>query len=763
MIRKQLEPRGQGERFEAELLFLLGSLRHPNIVELLASYTQDGVSSLIFQPADFDLHVFLLHPERPEGFENDFTYFRAIHGLSEGLHYLHNFGPRPAKENQGLHGYHHDIKPRNILVRGTNFILADFGFAKLKSVEEDSQTVWKGTTSEYGAPECRNPDSFAPGPVGRALDIWSLACVISEVLTHVGNGAQGVADFRTERIIEQRYGQTRCFHDGEALSPNVAKHLDEMETQTRVSSFGKVIGLLRRMFLDEPKARPTSEEVYQALSQATIDALADAVIDLIEQSIDTYATVINTDLPNVNLYIIQLRIQIDRLSAWVHTLGVKSPLGRPCDRQVYDFFDEFYQDLSSAFRELQDGNHFESAEDNHDFILSKLDHTNNALCKRLSNDVRRSIDDTFSIVTLSISELPPLQRMATLDISLEQLHDVKTLAAMKYMTLLVESSRNEPSPQCRIESSLIKKIDTQSDLAAQPDSWLYSYGYKDGEERRVIVETMPYWQRLHDMHSEDFEQAIQAMFSRVLELVTVLKCNAKPVGFRTLDCLGAFHDPYRQGFGVVYAFPSEDTTPIRLNKLLRHRKTYEVYPDLHEKLSLARILISSVQSLHTSGWVHKNISSLNIIFFLKSAREWSTLKIREPYMIGFDHSRKDGQSEYSLGPRLHGSKEYLHPNYRQGITGYKRSYDYYALGLVLLEIGTWTSLSNIYERHPTAHPDELRAKYIQHCTEQLGKTMGPIYMNVTKKCLEYNAGEDNVGEQLQFQAEVVDKLNRCMI
>ena len=242
--------------------------------------------------------------------------------------------------------------------------------------------------------------------------------------------------------------------------------------------------------------------------------------------------------------------------------------------------------------------------------------------------------------------------MAALNIELEQLHDIRTLAAMKYMTLLVEKHGSEPNSHCRIESSLIRRTNTQSDPAAQPDSWLYSYGYKHGEERLVIVEPMPYWQRQHDMDSEAFQQAIQAMFRRLQELVTVLKYNVKPVESRTLDCLGAFHDPRERAFGIVYAFPREDTTPIRPNKLLRHGKKYEVYPDLNEKLSLAKILIACVQSLHTSGWVHKNISSLNIIFFLNSARDWSTLNMREPYMIGFDHSRKDGKGEYSQGPRL---------------------------------------------------------------------------------------------------------------
>lgn len=769
MVRKQLEPRRQGERAEAELLFLLGSLRHPNIVELLASYTQDGVSNLIFMPADFDLHEFLLRPERPRGFENDFAYYHAIHGLSEGLHYLHNFGPRPAKAGDNfLYGYHHDIKPRNILVRGTTFILADFGFAKLKGANEDSQTLWKDTTFEYGAPECRDPDSFAASPVRRALDIWSLACVFSEVLTHLRDGAEGVADFRMHRIIEQRYGQTRCFHDGETLSSEVTQHLDEMEMQTDFSSVRRLITFLRGMFSDEPKARPTSEVVQHNLSHVTTDALVDALIESIQRSIHTFATSTDQNVLDTNLYITQLRLQCNRLSAWVHALGVRLPPGRPCDHQLYDFFNEFYQDLLSAFRELQEENRFETAEDNCDFILSKLDQMNNTICKRLSRDTRRSVDDTFRILTMAVSELPPLQRIATLDVGSKQFHDAKTLAAMKYMMLLVENRESEANPQCHIEQSLIRKTNAPSDLAARPDSWLYSYGYKEGEERHVIVEPMPYWQRQHDMKSKDFQQAIQAMYCRVQDLVTVLRYNAKPAGFHTLDCLGAFHKPEEQKFGVVYAFPQEGTVPIRLNKLLRHPKTRSVNPDLSEKLSLAKILVGCVQSFHTSGWVHKNISSLSIIFFLKSTRDWSTLNLGEPYMIGFDHSRKDGKGEYSQFVssqfvRLQGSKEYLHPDYRRPNTGYKRSYDHYALGLVLLEIGTWTSLSNTYERHPTATPHELRDLYIRKCTEDLRKTMGPIYLSVTKKCLEYNAWEDGVGEQLQFQAEVVDKLNLCML
>ena len=101
-----------------------------------------------------------------------------MRGLAEGLSYLHNLGLRPREQGKSfLHGCYHDIKPRYMLIHGQSLILADFGFAKLKSKEQDSQTLWKDTTFEYGAPECRDPDSFAAGLVGRALDFWSLACV----------------------------------------------------------------------------------------------------------------------------------------------------------------------------------------------------------------------------------------------------------------------------------------------------------------------------------------------------------------------------------------------------------------------------------------------------------------------------------------------------------------------------------------------------------------------------------------------------------
>lgn len=43
--------------------------------------------------------------------------------------------------------YHHGIRPCNILVEPDNFLITDFGLAKLKDSEENSATEWKLVTA----------------------------------------------------------------------------------------------------------------------------------------------------------------------------------------------------------------------------------------------------------------------------------------------------------------------------------------------------------------------------------------------------------------------------------------------------------------------------------------------------------------------------------------------------------------------------------------------------------------------------------------
>lgn len=98
---------------------------------------------------------------------------------------------------------------------------------------------------------------------------------------------------------------------------------------------------------------------------------------------------------------------------------------------------------------------------------------------------------------------------------------------------------------------------------------------------------------------------------------------------------------------------------------------------------------------HLVGWLHKRLTSVNVAFFpLKKLS--LTEKIREPYIISFNHSRPDDPVAFSgrfqdTNPHYH----YQHPAYLKSTSRYSPEFDYYSLALVLLEIGLWKPLSLI--------------------------------------------------------------------
>ena len=775
VARKELSRASPGTNEESELLFLLGSMRHNNIIELLASYSQNGITNLLFPLAEMDLDNFLLQPSRPEDFKQNIRFFKALQGLSSGLAYLHNFKPRPRGVHGAttvlMHGYHHDIKPRNVLVRGGNFVLADFGSSRLKRADESTKTMWKETTMEYGAPECRNPESFAPGKVGRALDVWSIGCIISEVITYMEAGLQAVQQFREVRVLEGVYGKTRYFHDGERMSDEVGTFLQASEEQASSTATREIFTLVREMLSRSPSMRPEAEEVEQQLMHLSIKEHLDALIRLIAGCFKHAAS-----SSHKALYHARLNLEQDRLLSWATELGFRPMFGRLKEYNAHTrtFFSDFSTALEHAINELNSKHQFNAVQDSHDFTLNTLIQMNDSLCINLSEDTKASIDDIFFLIASSGLEQDSLRRiemvgdMETLTRHPQLYHDVGAIASMKLMAILVSRENSTILHDTTIQPALIREDSNKGNLDARPQVYWYSFGFVEGQEKKVLLEWKGYAaQRTHPVGTPEFEEAGKALFERVKDLVTLLKHDPKPTNFPVLKCLGTFHDPGKQRFGVVYDFPPNSATSIRLHRLLRRGRAQEVYPDLGQKFRLAKILVSSLHTFHTSGWLHKNISSSNVIFFLNSSTKLFEPDLTQPYIIGFHHSRKDDPGAYTEGPELlDAQKEYQHPNYRQGSGRFRKGYDYYSLGLVLLEIGTWSSLSHIYGRWTTHSPKQLNEEYLKWCDNDLKKAMGPIYHSVTKRCLLFGneiGGGDDIGVQLDFQSEVIAKLNQCVV
>lgn len=744
------------------------------MVELLDAYVVDGVTNLIFPRADSDLACFLHQHTRPVPFEDDFAVLHGMSGLAAGLATLHDFADGGSSTGhtalRRFRGYHHDIKPANVLVRGSLFILADFGLAQVTPIvgherSDDTKTAWKIGTAAYGAPECRDLSTFEPGLVGRAVDVWSFGCITAELAVHVAGRAQAVAGFREQQLCPTPFGSVQCFHDGQSLSTTVSEFMQRVEDESAFSSVQQWLCCSRRMLSRDPRERPRAQDVESQLCRISIGSLTDRLLELIQDK--TFSSKAQTH--DINLFRTLHSIEQCRLRAWSMTLAFATDdpatKSEDLDQHTLSFF---YKTLRDAYDLFESHAPFEAADDVADSRLRLLRKTNEELCAHLPSSVRTSVDNTFYILTAHQTPQKCAQQAELLDAGDQEISDPEAVAAMKYMSLKIGRSPTATSTHKRIEESLMTPAKEKIDPTQRPPVWHYSYGHRPDMIMPVLVEFSAYWKTLPSVGEQagtKLEDRIETMFERVAQLVSMIKSAQDLPRSRILPCLGTFHAPNRKGFGLVYTFPNTTVPPIRLNKLMRHSKDDSpITPDPAEKLNLAKQLVLAVQSFHTSGWIHKSLSSLNILFFPDAADDPSSIDLTRPYLIGFDHSRPGGGGEYTkAADQLDAAKEYQHPLYRNGISGARRVFDYYSLGLVLLEVGLWTSISAIHSssRYQRYNADQLRLEYIKLSETTLKLVMGPRYQTAVKMCLEFPPVDGDKEQQLHFQRTVVDRLNEC--
>ena len=118
-----------------------------------------------------------------------------------------------------------------------------------------------------------------------------------------------------------------------------------------------------------------------------------------------------------------------------------------------------------------------------------------------------------------------------------------------------------------------------------------------------------------------------------------------------------------------------------------------VIPSLRTRFKLARYLANALYQLQCSNWLHRNLSSHQVVFF--HDKEAGSLLLDQPYLIGFQYSRPDDniriekeKFEFSEGidrnenlPEL-----YLSPIFsRRQQRWYRRSNDVYSTGIMLFE------------------------------------------------------------------------------
>ncbi|KAF2492982.1 kinase-like protein [Lophium mytilinum] len=170
---------------------VLGDLCHLHIVQMLGSYEdlsqgRKEFYCLLMSPVgENDLKIFLDEAGERGLALKEASWLRSWFGcLTSALVYMHGQGIR-----------HQDIKPSNIVHRGSQVLFTDFSSSSRFTIGQTTSTENPARISAmYAAPEVFN--NFVDGTLrkhGRKADIFSLGCVFSEMLS-VLNG-KSVDDF----------------------------------------------------------------------------------------------------------------------------------------------------------------------------------------------------------------------------------------------------------------------------------------------------------------------------------------------------------------------------------------------------------------------------------------------------------------------------------------------------------------------------------------------------------------------------------------
>lgn len=205
-------------------------------------------------------------------------------------------------------------------------------------------------------------------------------------------------------------------------------------------------------------------------------------------------------------------------------------------------------------------------------------------------------------------------------------------------------------------------------------------------------------------------------------LVTLLRETQQTSQFRALPCLGYYLQTtlppdarsrsIRLRYGLVFCLPpgiDSRADIVSLRQLLDHGRdsSFNSVPSLSERLGLMRTLAQSVERLHAVGWLHKALSSDNVLFF-SHVDTGTDIDFSQPYLSGFDYSRPadtGSMSEAPVNPSLL-DDIYRHPSVQgqdptDGSTeheGFNRHHDIYSLGIIMLEIAEWRPIEDITRR-----------------------------------------------------------------
>jgi serine/threonine protein kinase len=787
MVCKQLKTKG-GDAYERELrcLHLLNSIQHPNVVQVLGSFTQDGTHSFLFQEAgDGDLYDLLERSPRQKGFEDDEAFYLAFCGLASALEQLHQYSNDDLDIR--LIGCHHDLKPRNVLVDGPRFLLADFGLSEMRDSEAALLREPDADRDLYfDSPEHLDYLTSSNRATGTASDIWSLGCILAVVFAYMKGGPQEVKNFRDQRRYIRLKGKKgtvlKSFHKNGNAHPKVADWLDGKNWHNSTPTLytpveAELVALIKDMLSIEPERRPDIREVLCRLRRLALKKAADTFQ---EHPHVHHPQPTNIDFVIERQVVLEWLQRIDDGSNTEQKFLTSDAMfrhvhGLVCDIRIeFGVLDQVLKHERPLFARLR--------RLNEELLLSCFD-----------SKTRRSVREDAELHVLPTVVLQDEQIGANQDEGAPRRLVLPTANVRRLMRSSgAKVPRIEPG-RVRLASSADEELRLLLPGSQMADEQLvrtFQVGTLDAgtaSAQRVIVEEMPIIR--HDYNDARMSKLLFESLDKVLGLAP-----REAAEWRALSCAGIYHSEKRGALGLVYSWPvPAESSPgdtietcrsvCPLVEIFSHHPQPTCYDgfsfvSLDDRFRLAYDLAAAISRFHAIGWLHKDVSSYNILLFntkfspdALSSGDVTSNEVTSPQrlflghaaLIGFSHSRPD-KANYSN--KMHIADEalfpYRHPAYAGADTNehrtdsysqnsYKPEYDYYSMGLVLLEIGLWASVETMLNaEEPNASKsmsaDKVREVLVERYIPFLESTMGQAYVAAVRACLSEGWLEEGTGK-----------------
>ena len=210
------------------------------------------------------------------------------------------------------------------------------------------------------------------------------------------------------------------------------------------------------------------------------------------------------------------------------------------------------------------------------------------------------------------------------------------------------------------------------------------------------------------------EKSLESKLIYRIQELTFLMCNISDPSFHSLPCLG-YLCKENEGSFSEYAYIFEIAPQSVLSQQRPRISTLtsslmsSFRPSLSYRTEIAHALAETVKQLHTSGWLHKGIRSENVIFIDRGNQNGESPRGSRPFLAGYEYARADNPLEITEDtPMTSEQSLYRHPESQGHLRSfYRKDFDLFALGCVLLEVALWKRLEQILfdagQQPPTAN------------------------------------------------------------